>query len=80
MSETEKVEIQYDEGEETVVLEDGQTAKRGEPVSVAPDLAERLLEQDFELVNAPVSARAPSQASSSTPAKTPASAPQKQED
>lgn len=79
MSEAEKVEVQYNEGEESVVLEDGQIATRGEPVSVAPEIAARLCEQDFEEVGT-VSAKAPSPVSSSPPAKSPASAPQKQED
>jgi hypothetical protein len=40
-------EVQYDDGEESLVLEDGQIARRGEPVTVSADLAARLCEQSI---------------------------------
>lgn len=40
-------EVQYDDGEGSLVLEDGQIARRGEPVTVSIDLAARLCEQSI---------------------------------
>lgn len=40
-------EVQYEKGEASLVLEDGQIAERGKPIKVKPDLAERLCEQGW---------------------------------
>lgn len=45
MSETR--EVQYYEGEASVILEDGQSVERGKPVTVSAEIAEKLCNQGW---------------------------------
>lgn len=43
-------DVQYDEGEASVALEDGQIAERGKPITVSTELATKLEEQGWSEV------------------------------
>jgi hypothetical protein len=47
------MDVQYDEGVDSVQLEDGTLVKRGESVTVSAEIGQELCKQGWEQVNVP---------------------------